>query len=190
MTKQLLDIGCGPRKIPGAVGMDLLPLPGVDVVADLAAPWPFPDDAFDAITANHVLEHVPDVVHVMNEAWRVLRAGGTLTARGPHFSSPELVWSDPTHRRALSLAMFHHFLPDAVHAYAKAQFEIVRAELHLSADRTGRRWWKRLASPALRSFERWVNASPIQQSRAERLWSRVLPFSEVEVELRAIKNKA
>ncbi len=37
-----LDVGCGSRKLPGALGMDILSLPSVDVVHDVnRTPWPF-----------------------------------------------------------------------------------------------------------------------------------------------------
>lgn len=69
-TPKILDIGCGWRKTPGAVGMDSLAESAADVVADIDERWPFDDSSFDQVVANHVLEHVPNVVHVMEEAWR------------------------------------------------------------------------------------------------------------------------
>lgn len=55
-----LDVGCGAYKRKGSVGMDIRPLPGVDIVHDLNKyPWPIPDDVCGLITASHVLEHIP-----------------------------------------------------------------------------------------------------------------------------------
>ena len=68
MTRRVLDIGCGPNKVPGATGMDRRTMPGVDVVHDLnSRPDPFDDNAFDEIHARHVLEHVDDMIGVMEE---------------------------------------------------------------------------------------------------------------------------
>jgi len=54
-----LDVGCGQRKLPGAIGLDRVALPGVDVVHDLnVLPYPFPDNEFNEIYARHVIEHV------------------------------------------------------------------------------------------------------------------------------------
>lgn len=55
-----LDIGCGAYKRHGAIGMDVRPLPGVDIVHDFTQfPYPIPDEVCMLVTANHVLEHIP-----------------------------------------------------------------------------------------------------------------------------------
>ncbi len=43
--------------------------------------WPFPEDFFDAVFSNQVLEHVEDMTHFFREEERVVRAGGV----GVHF---------------------------------------------------------------------------------------------------------
>ncbi len=48
-------------------------------VAD-AATIPFPDASFDAVIANHMLYHVPDLPATLGEIRRVLRPGDTLYA--------------------------------------------------------------------------------------------------------------
>lgn len=48
MAKVILDVGCGPNKTPGAVGIDALPLEGVDVVHNLNQfPYPFESNHFE-----------------------------------------------------------------------------------------------------------------------------------------------
>ena len=49
------------------------------LVAD-AQEVPFEDETFDAVLANHMLYHVPDVSRALSEAARVLRPGGCLYA--------------------------------------------------------------------------------------------------------------
>lgn len=54
-----LDVGCGESKSPGFVGLDILPLPGVDIVWDIErTPWPLPDECAISAVASHVLEHL------------------------------------------------------------------------------------------------------------------------------------
>ncbi|WP_354667423.1 class I SAM-dependent methyltransferase [Pseudotamlana agarivorans] len=49
--------------------------PLADVKADICN-LPFPDDAFDLILCNHVLEHIPDDTKAMQELFRVMKKGG------------------------------------------------------------------------------------------------------------------
>jgi SAM-dependent methyltransferase len=46
---------------------------------------PFPDNAFDLVTLNQVVEHVPDQRAVLREAVRVLRPGGALYVACPNY---------------------------------------------------------------------------------------------------------
>ncbi len=53
-----LDLGCGPKKKAGFIGVDQLPMAGVDVVADLrVTPWPWLDDSVDQVHCAHFVEH-------------------------------------------------------------------------------------------------------------------------------------
>ncbi len=56
-----VDFGCGTSKRKGFIGVDVLPLPGVDIVHDLNKfPYPFKDDEIDFAWMDQVLEHVED----------------------------------------------------------------------------------------------------------------------------------
>lgn len=114
-----LIVGCGLRPKPGAVNLDKFPLPGVDVVFDLDGivpfnerpRWrheylPYDDYEFDRIEAEDVLEHVRDMVTVFNELGRVLKVGGIIWIRGPHWRYSEALWNDPTHLRAFTERTF------------------------------------------------------------------------------------
>jgi SAM-dependent methyltransferase len=98
-----VDLGCGNRKLPGALGVDVWAGAEVDVIADLdKIPWPLEGDAFDRIVCRHVIEHVNDVVTFLSEIHRIGRNGAMVEVSTPHFSSTHS-WKDPTHRRHLSL---------------------------------------------------------------------------------------
>jgi 2-polyprenyl-3-methyl-5-hydroxy-6-metoxy-1,4-benzoquinol methylase len=63
---KILDVGCGRNKTPGAVGIDNNPRSAADVIHDLDRfPYPFPDDEFDLIVGNQIIEHVGDVLAVV-----------------------------------------------------------------------------------------------------------------------------
>ena len=96
--KKVLDVGCGPRKLPGAIGMDIKKEPGVDIVHDAnKTPWPFSDNSFDLVLFNQSLEHLEDIEKMLNEAWRISKKGGRIVAQVPFFRSPD-AHGDPGHR--------------------------------------------------------------------------------------------
>ena len=65
--------------------------------ADLALPWPWEDSSVDEIYAADIFEHLPNRIHTMNEAWRVLRPGGILRMECPDAAKGAGQWQDPTH---------------------------------------------------------------------------------------------
>lgn len=93
--RRILDVGCGPAKQPGAVGVDQFDLPGVDVVCDLNGRWPFPDGSFDHLIFRHSICHLDSLEAALREARRVCRFGGTIEILSPHFSSDN-AFTDPT----------------------------------------------------------------------------------------------
>mgnify|MGYP002685478267 CR=1 FL=1 len=59
---KILDVGCGANKTEGAIGLDNNPRTNADVIHDLGElPYTFPDNEFELVVSNHVVEHVPDV---------------------------------------------------------------------------------------------------------------------------------
>ncbi len=53
---------------------------------------PFPANTFDAVIAQHVVEHIPDVDAALREWARVLKPGGRLA-----LATPNACYPDPTH---------------------------------------------------------------------------------------------
>lgn len=83
-----LNLGCGPKHLPGFVNVDL---PGnwsgkePDVAADVTQPLPFDDGSADEIHAYHVIEHLErfHVERVIDDWVRVLKPGGKLVLECP-----------------------------------------------------------------------------------------------------------
>jgi predicted SAM-dependent methyltransferase len=95
-----LDLGCGPNKREGFIGVDVLQFDGkVDVVTDLTKPWPWENDSVEEVHCSHTLEHftMPERCHFARELARVLKPGAKATIITPHWMH-ERSYGDPTHQ--------------------------------------------------------------------------------------------
>jgi SAM-dependent methyltransferase len=70
-----LYIGGAGVTVPGYVNVDLISIPGVDVIAD-AEQLPFLENTFQRVECDAVLEHVCDPKKVADEIRRVMLPGG------------------------------------------------------------------------------------------------------------------
>ena len=94
-----LNLGSGSRPVHGYVNVDIADIPGVDVVYDLdVTPWPWEDGTVLEIVGQDIFEHVANPVGFMMQAHRVLKEGGSLLLKVPHFRHQD-AFTDPTHRR-------------------------------------------------------------------------------------------
>jgi hypothetical protein len=94
-----LDLGSGAKKKAGFLGVDRRQFDGVDQVADLVQPWPWPDCSVEEAHCAHFLEHLEgeERIHFANELWRVLVPGGKCTVVTPNWASAR-AYGDLTHR--------------------------------------------------------------------------------------------
>ncbi len=98
-----LNLGCSDALEPGFTNVDCVSpdlddwSSGLDFeLVNLALDWPWLDSSVEHIRAFDVIEHLPDKIHTMNEAWRVLKPGGTFEIAVPTTDGPG-AWQDPTH---------------------------------------------------------------------------------------------
>ncbi|MEN6537630.1 MAG: methyltransferase domain-containing protein [Bryobacteraceae bacterium] len=109
---RILDVGCGVNKYAGAIGVDRNPRSRADVLCDLDhVPYPFAGGSFDQIRAIHVVEHVSDVIRMMEEFHRLVRPGGRILIVTPHYTDFSS-FCDPTHRWHLNSFSFRYFGED------------------------------------------------------------------------------
>ena len=138
-----LNICCAERFVEGYVNVDIVPQhvpPGFNFQeVDLALSWPWPDNTFTEVLAYDAIEHLPDHIHTMNEAWRVLEPGGVFNIDVPT-TDGRAAWQDPTHVSFWNRNSFWYYEAENVHrerfteSYGiKAKFKVVREE-----SRTGR----------------------------------------------------
>ena len=117
--ERLLEIGCGVGAVLGSIGLahpdvelvgiDISPeqiagarrhlnelgLDGVELAVGDGANLPWPDDHFDRVRVVWVLEHLSDALPVLQEAWRVLRPGGTIHLTETDYASLRVSPPDP-----------------------------------------------------------------------------------------------
>lgn len=171
----VLDLGCGPNKVPGAFGVDIHPYPGVDQVVDVnQVPWPIANDSFDFIVVRHVIEHVDNLVGFMRELHRIARPNGKIYFETPHFSSINS-WNDPTHLRHLS-SRWHELFSDSGYLSAQTgQFHCLRSTVTF-----GKSWRNRLGRliSRVRGLEKWEKNSAF-----------IFPGMDVVTLLQAEKNQ-
>jgi SAM-dependent methyltransferase len=183
--KKVADIGCGINKVPGAIGIDAVPGPMVDVVCDLSVfPWPFEDDEFDEVTANHFLEHCVDIVPVICEMHRITKKNtGKLRIRSPHYTSWNF-FGDLTHRTPFSYRSFDHFTydddPTGYNFYSPVKVKIESRRLLFAPPDSKLNPWKWIG------FEFLVNKFP---NIYERLFAYIFPCTEAQFLLTPINQK-
>ncbi|HEV7138498.1 MAG TPA: methyltransferase domain-containing protein [Steroidobacteraceae bacterium] len=80
-----LQIGAGPTSMPGWLRTDLSPILKGAVYLDASKRFPIPDESFDFIQSEHMIEHVPFVtgVAMIRECHRILKPGGRVRIATP-----------------------------------------------------------------------------------------------------------
>jgi SAM-dependent methyltransferase len=173
-----LNLGCGSDIKNGYINLDCVDLPGVGVVHDIERlPLPFPNKYFDEIRCDNILEHV-DYIPVLGELYRVLKTGGRLKIRVPHFSS-HTSFGDPTHKKFFSSITFEFFIRSSRFKkdyYFDFHFSVIsRRKIRFS--KKGIFWGNRLIEPL-------VNCSSKMQIFYESSFMcRLFPANDVTVEL-------
>jgi len=174
-----LDIGCGNSKREGFVGLDVLKLPGVDIVHDLNVfPYPVASGTIEEVWMDQVLEHLAEPLKAMEEIHRICRPAAKVTVGVPYFRSRYAV-IDPTHRNFFGVDWFAYFDPNHPfckrYAYTSARFSVNR--LIFDREFVRRRWWRQLL----------INFAERNPARYEEKLSHLLPLHSMTFELTAVK---
>jgi SAM-dependent methyltransferase len=107
--RPILHLGSGRKYDAAAVNVDLVADTGPDLIHDLnRLPWPLPANRFREVWAYDVLEHLDDLVKVMEEIHRVCRHGTIVKVTVPHFSCAN-AFTDITHRHYFGRFSFDYF---------------------------------------------------------------------------------
>lgn len=112
-----LNLGCSDRHLPGYVNIDICE-PADRLVNLNRYPWgwgeegyvrhPISDSKVDEIVAHDIIEHLPDKIATMNEAWRILKPGGLFDIIVPT-TDGRGAWQDPTHSSYWNRNSFYYY---------------------------------------------------------------------------------
>jgi len=181
---KILDVGCGTNKTEGAIGLDNNPRTGADVIHDLGdIPYPFPDDEFDMVVSNHVVEHVPDVMAFIGELHRICKNGGRIHLLTPHYTNPD--WAnDPTHRNLINSYTFNTFLPgrQVFDFYTDIQLKPISCYVSLAG------LWKGIGIEYLVNLDQNNYKMRFLRKFWEQYLSYILRGKELRFEFEVVKN--
>lgn len=186
--KIIIELGCGPYKKEGAIGIDTLKLEGVDIVADLEKGLGFlPDKIVDEISSRHLFEHLDNFESLMKDIHRILKPGGIHKVIVPHFSNPHY-YSDYTHKRFFGIYSFDYFATEETMLkrkvpsfYSGFKFCIIKRELIFKSQFKIRHFLK---SPARLVF----NSSSFFKELYEEMFCYMFPCQEIYFEMTPIDN--
>lgn len=179
MKTNVLDLGCGKRKRPGSTGIDMNARSSADIFHDLNVfPYPLADSSFDEIYLDNVLEHLDNVIAVMEEVHRIVVPDGMVHVIVPYFRS-RWAFMDPTHRHFFTVDSFSYFDPSHIicqrYDYTLARFAIEKIVFNE----------KIACGKAAKAFKLLANRWP---QRYERFLGHIFPLDDISYHLRAIKN--
>lgn len=156
MLANKLNLGCGHKKIHGFIGIDRVKTEAADLVYDLnLIPYPFVADSVIEIAADNILEHLNDVVAVMEEIYRLCQNGAIIKISLPYYKSSG-AFTDPTHKHFFTENSFQYFSPEhEYHFYTGARFKILKMKL-LAKDFNDWRHKLRNFLPFKKFFNFWL----------------------------------
>ena len=107
-----INLGCGDKRINGYVNVDKFKSDESVCLVNLEeAKLPFDDESCKEVFADNVMEHINNLLPLMNEIWRVLRHNGLFYAIVPVYPW-EGVFQDPTHVRVFTQSTWAYFTED------------------------------------------------------------------------------
>lgn len=173
---RVLDIGCGRKKFPGSVGIDMSAAGQADVLCDWTRTLPFADSSFDQVRMIHIIEEVDDIFRMLGEAHRVARPGGSVVIVTPHYTD-HASYCSPAHRWHLSSFSFWFLSdqPKEYDYYAPARYRERRVHVELL------RVWRALG------FQFLINHSRALRKFWEQYLSFVIRGKTVEWDLEVVK---
>lgn len=184
-----LNLGSGEFPKEGYVNVDFFSVSRPDVEHNLNQfPYPFKENTFDLVEADHCLEHLDRPFLVMKEIYRISKPEAPVIIRVPHFSRG---FSHAEHKAGFDVTFPYYFRKDFKGGYQGVEFETTRVKLtwfaqpHLKKSVLSPVVFY-LASAVGSWLSWWANVSPFFCSRIWCFW--VGGFEEIEFQFLVKKN--
>jgi len=126
-----LNFGCGRDIKKGYLNVDIFKREGVDKTFDFNEfPYPFPNNYFEEIYCDNVLEHLEDIPRVMKELHRISKPNGLIRIIVPYYNCYG-AYNDVTHRHYFSHLSFEPFYKQNTRGnyFIKERFELKSLKL-------------------------------------------------------------
>ena len=123
--RRTVELGCGRRKEKIedqlVVGVDRLAVPGVDILTDLddrvLKSWHWAErDSCALVICHQTLEHLRNLIPVMNEIWRICDHDAYVETVVPYGVGKPAI-QDPTHVRFFTDTTFRYWEPGFVESF-------------------------------------------------------------------------
>ena len=174
MAELKLNLGCGEKIYKDFLNIDKLKLPGVDLVLNLEkTPLPFKTNSVSEIVCEHSLEHVRELLPLMEELWGICKNHAILKISAPYYRY-EGAYRDITHARFFTEHSFDYFQDGLAYSYySKARFNLKKLELR-----------NKFFSGINTLHKRIINCIPFKKLLNLFFWNI---YSEIYYELEAVK---
>ena len=181
--KKILDLGCGNQKKIGAIGIDINPVTKADIIHDLNIfPYPFEKSTFEEIYVDNVIEHLDNIMKVMEEIHRISKPDGSVVIKVPYFRS-RYAFNDPTHYHFFSVDAFTYFDPAHIHhalyPYSPCLFDTTKIVFNENFPNAGFKGFLK------KIFLRFANKYP---QFYEHYLGHFIPLDELTFHLKTIKT--
>ncbi len=169
--KSKLILGAAGKKNDHALTLDIDPAHHPDIVHNLnIVPWPFPDNQFKEIICHHVLEHLDDLLPVLDELHRICQPRGVIYIEVPHHTS----WcaNVPYHKLRFNHFAFDTHIEGISTWKTGKKFKLIKREI------TFHRSFRRMF------LHKIFNKSP---EAYERFWAYICPAEHFKIWLSPVK---
>ena len=96
-AQKKLQIGCQDHPMKGWLNADINPLHEEIILMDATKPFPLPNDTFEFIFSEHMIEHIgfQEGLAMMKECYRVMKTGGVIRLSTPNIKFLIELYNEP-----------------------------------------------------------------------------------------------